>query len=81
MRFVSIVAAVCVLCGPAAALAGEKVETPKAKKVCTIVEPAVGRIPAKRVCRTVPAPAPAQQAVEPQREADAGAGQASSGNR
>ncbi|HEX8512275.1 MAG TPA: hypothetical protein VF688_04140 [Allosphingosinicella sp.] len=32
------------------AVAKDKPVAPKGKKVCVVVEPAVGRIPAKRVC-------------------------------
>jgi hypothetical protein len=32
------------------AVAKDKPAAPKGKKVCVVVEPAVGRIPAKRVC-------------------------------
>lgn len=80
MRLFSILAAAAVLSAPAAALAGDKAGAPKAKKVCEVIEPAVGRLPAKRICRTVPAPAPAEQAPQPQHEAHAAGGDAAPGN-
>jgi hypothetical protein len=63
MRLISILAAAAVLSVPAAAAAGDKPGQPKTKKVCTVIEPAVGRLPAKRVCETrVVAPAQPQAA-------------------
>jgi hypothetical protein len=53
MRHLNILAAVAatMLVGGTAA-AENKAETPKEKKICKVVEPAVGRIPAKRICMT-----------------------------
>lgn len=55
-KFNMIAAVAAALLTTGAAVAKEKPEAPKGKKVCTIVEPAVGRLPAKRVCHVEPAP-------------------------
>lgn len=64
-----------------AAAAGDKPDQPKAKKICTEVEPAVGRLPAKRICRIV-TPAKVETA-ETQREVRAtdDAAESTAGNR
>jgi len=53
MRCFKILAAVAatVLAGGIAS-AEDQAKAPKEKKICKIVEAAVGRIPAKRICRT-----------------------------
>ncbi|HEU0099873.1 MAG TPA: hypothetical protein VFQ67_14005 [Allosphingosinicella sp.] len=53
MRIISIVAVVAATAmGSGVAIAKEKSDAPGEKKVCRVEMPAVGRIPAKKVCRT-----------------------------
>jgi hypothetical protein len=48
LKLLAAIAAISLAGG--GAVAKEKAAQPKGKKVCVVVEPAVGRIPAKRVC-------------------------------
>lgn len=51
MRIINMLAAVVAISlAGGVAVAKDKPAAAKAKKVCVVVEPAVGRIPAKRVC-------------------------------
>jgi hypothetical protein len=51
MRIINVLAAViAVSLAGGAAVAGEKTDAPKGKKICQVVQPAIGRIPERRVC-------------------------------
>jgi hypothetical protein len=51
MRKLNLLAAIAAISmAGGVAVAKDKPVAPKGKKVCVVVEPAVGRIPAKRVC-------------------------------
>jgi hypothetical protein len=68
------VGAILLVAGGAAA--ANKPEQPKTKKVCQTIEPAVGRLPAKRVCvvKVVsPAQPQAEAGAEPAAAVDQGA--------
>jgi hypothetical protein len=59
--FSSLAAFGAILLAAGGAAAADKGDPAKPKKVCHVVEAAVGRLPAKRVCETIaPAPAAAQ---------------------
>jgi hypothetical protein len=75
-RFSNFAAVGAILLVSGAAAAADKPEQPKTKKVCTTIEPAVGRLPAKRVCvvKVVsPAQPQADAAAEPAAAGDPGA--------
>ncbi|HEX8450089.1 MAG TPA: hypothetical protein VF652_10915 [Allosphingosinicella sp.] len=73
MRIINVLAAVSVLSlAGGVAVAKEKSAAPKEKKICRIVEPAVGRIPARRIC-TVKTEAPAVAAKAKPSDVEAGA--------
>lgn len=46
--------ACCLTLAGGTAAAKDKPEAPKGKKVCVVIEPAVGRLPAKRICHVEP---------------------------
>ena len=51
MRIINVLAAViAVSLAGGVAVAGQKSDAPKGKKVCQVVQPAIGRIPERRVC-------------------------------
>lgn len=49
-KFTALAAIAAISLAGGVAVAKDKPAAPKGKKVCVVVEPAVGRIPAKRVC-------------------------------
>ena len=76
MRIINVLAAVvAVSLAGGVAVAKDKPASAKPKKVCVVTEPAVGRLPAKRVC-TVQTEG---QAVAKAKDAEAPAGTASGG--
>ena len=77
MRIINVLTAVAAISlAGGVAVAKDKPATPKEKKVCQIVEPAVGRIPARRIC-TVKTESPAVAAKA--KAADVEGGTASGG--
>ena len=76
MRIINVLAAVVAISlAGGVAVAKDKPASAKPKKVCHVVEPAVGRLPAKRIC-TVQAEEPT---VAKAKGAEAQAGTASGG--
>ena len=78
MRIINVLAAVvAVSLAGGVAVAKDKPASAKPKKVCVVTEPAVGRIPAKRVC-TLPSDG---QTVAKAKGAEGSAGGTASGDR